>query len=48
MNRNYLYLMIGVLAAFAAVLGYQYYEERQATHGVAISVGKEGVVIEKK
>lgn len=48
MNRNYLYLMIGVLVVFVAVLGYQFYQERQATNGGGISVGKDGVLIEKK
>jgi predicted negative regulator of RcsB-dependent stress response len=47
-NRNVLYLVIGVLVAATAVFGYQLYQERQRTTGVEISVGKTGILIEKK
>jgi len=48
MNRNVLYLVIGVLAIVTAVIGYQLYQERQKTTGIEINVGKSGVSIEKK
>ena len=48
MNRNTLYLVIGVLAIAVAVVGYQLYQERQKTTGIEISVGDRGIKIEKK
>ena len=48
MNRNILYLVIGVLAVAAVVFGYQLYQERQKTTGIEINVGKGGISIEKK
>ena len=48
MNRNVLYLLIGVLAIVIVVIGYQLYQERQKTTGIEISVGKAGISIEKK
>ena len=48
MNRNVLYLVIGVLVTATAVFGYQLYQERQKTTGVEINVGKTGISIEKK
>jgi predicted negative regulator of RcsB-dependent stress response len=48
MNRNILYLVIGVLVVAAAIFGYQLYQERQKTTGIEISVGKGGISIEKK
>ena len=48
MNRNVLYLIIGVLAIVTAVIGYQLYQERQKTTGIEISIGKSGIAIEKK
>ena len=48
MNRNVLYLIIGVLAVAAVVFGYQLYQERQKTTGIEINVGKSGISIEKK
>ena len=48
MNRNVLYLVIGVLAVVTAVIGYQFYQERQKTTGVEISIGQRGISIEKK
>lgn len=48
MNRNILYLVIGALAAVGVVLGYQFYQERQKTTGVEISIGERGISIEKK
>ena len=48
MNRNVLYLVIGVLAIVTAVIGYQLYQERQKTTGIEINVGKSGISIEKK
>ena len=48
MNRNLLYLIIGVLAVAALVLGYQFYQQQQRTTGIQIDVGKGGVSIETK
>jgi RsiW-degrading membrane proteinase PrsW (M82 family) len=48
MNRNVLYLVIGVLAVAAVVLGYQFYQERQKATGIQIDVGKGGISIETK
>ena len=48
MNRNTLYVIIGVLAIASAVFGYQLYQERQKTTGIEINVGKSGITIEKK
>ena len=48
MNRNVLYLVIGALVVATAVLGYQFYQERQKTTGIEINVGKSGISIEKK
>jgi len=48
MNRNTLYLAIGVLAVIAVVSGYLFYQERQKTHGVDINVDKSGISIETK
>jgi hypothetical protein len=47
MNRNTLYLVIGALAVVTAVLSYRFYQERQKTTGVEISVGERGISIEK-
>ncbi len=48
MNRNILYLVIGVLVVVTMVIGYQLYQERQETTGIEINVGKGGISIEKK
>jgi RsiW-degrading membrane proteinase PrsW (M82 family) len=48
MSRNLLYLVIGALAVVAAVLSYQFYQERQKTTGVEINIGERGISIEKK
>jgi len=48
MNRNVLYLIIGVLAVAALVFGYQFYQERQRTTGMQIDVGKGSISIETK
>ena len=47
-NRNTLYLIVGVLAVAVAVLGYQLYQERKEPQGVQINVGPGGIKIEKK
>lgn len=36
MNRNTLYLVIGVLAIAVGIVGYQLYQERQKTTGIEI------------
>jgi predicted negative regulator of RcsB-dependent stress response len=48
MNRNVLFLIIGVLAVATAVFGYQVYQDRKQPTGVAISIGERGISIEKK
>lgn len=48
MNRNALYLVIGVLGVAVVVVGYQLYQERQKSTGVEISIGDRGISIEKK
>lgn len=48
MNRNGLYLLIGALVIVTGVIGYLYYQERQQTAGVDISVGESGISIETK
>jgi len=44
MSRNTLYLVIGLLAAGVAVVGYLYYQESQS--GIAIEIGETGITIE--
>lgn len=46
MNRNVLYIVIGVLVVVVLVLGYQYYQERQKPSGIEIKVGEDGISIE--
>lgn len=48
MNRNFLYAIIGALVVATALLGYQFYHERQKTQTISISVEKGGISIEKK
>jgi hypothetical protein len=48
MNRNHLYLIIGVLAVATVVLSYLFYQERQKTTGIEINVDKSGISIEEK
>jgi hypothetical protein len=48
MNRNSLYLVIGVLAAAALVAGYLLYQEQQKTSGITIDLGKDSISIETK
>ena len=44
MNRNMLYLLIGLLIAGIAVVGYLYYQESRS--GVEIEIGEDGLSIE--
>ena len=48
MNRNSLYLIIAALAVLTVLLGYQFYMERNRTHGIAIKVDRGGITVEKK
>ena len=48
MNRNILYLVIGVLGVAVIVVGNQLYQERQQPTGMEISIGDRGISIEKK
>ena len=46
MNRNALYLLIGLLVAVLVVVGYLYYQESQS--GVEIRIGDQGISIDGK
>jgi predicted negative regulator of RcsB-dependent stress response len=48
MNRDQTYLVVGVLAIAVIVLGYLYYQERQKSSGIEISVGHSSISIDKK
>ena len=48
MNRNVLYLIITILAVVVAVMGYRFYQERQAATGIDINISKSGISIERK
>jgi len=48
MNRNVLYVIIGVLVVAAGLLSYQVYNDRHKTGGVEIEVGKNGLSIQQK
>lgn len=48
MKRNSLYLIIGVLAVAALVLGYLFYEEQEKAAGIQIDVGKGSISLEAK
>jgi len=48
MNRNPTYLIVGVLVVAAIVLGYLYYQERQKTTGIEISIGHNSISVDKK
>lgn len=44
MNRNTLYLLIGLLVVGLVVVGYLYYQESQS--GVQIKIGEQGISID--
>lgn len=44
MNRNTLYLLIGLLAVGLLVVGYLYYQESRS--GVDITIGEQGISIQ--
>lgn len=46
MNRNALYLVIGLLAAGVLVVGYLYYQESRS--GIEIEIGEHGISIEER
>lgn len=45
MNRNVLYLVIGLLAAGVVIVGYLYYQESRS--GITIELGEQGLTIEE-
>jgi hypothetical protein len=47
MNRNVIYMIVGVLAVATVILSYQLYQERHTT-GIDINVGKNGISVEKR
>lgn len=44
MSRNFLFVLVGVLAVVAVGAGYLYYQERQS--GVDIKINEHGVTID--
>ena len=48
MNQKVLYLVVGVLVAATAFLGYKYYESQQEPEGLNINIGKDGIKIDKE
>lgn len=46
MHRNFLLILIGVLAVVAVVAGYLYYQERQS--GIDIEINENGISIDGK
>jgi hypothetical protein len=48
MNLNSLHIVIAALVAALLVVGYLYYNERQHTARMDISVGKDGISVETK
>lgn len=47
-DRNVLYLVIGVLVAAVGVLSYQLYEAKKKPEGFQINVGPDGLKIQGK
>lgn len=47
MDRNRLYVVIGLLAVVVLVMGVLYYQERQKRSGVEINVDKSGISIQQ-
>ncbi|MDO8837285.1 MAG: hypothetical protein Q7V31_00040 [Parvibaculum sp.] len=47
MNRNGLYLVVGLLAIVAVIAGYLIYKEEQKT-GIDIQIGDGGISIEER
>jgi len=45
MNRNTLYLVVGLLAAALIIVGYLYYQDSQKTR-IGIEVNDDGITIE--
>ena len=48
MNRNVLYLIIGLLVIATLILGYYFYQDRQKTSSIEINLGKNGITVETK
>lgn len=46
MNRNTLYLLVGLLGVGLMVVGYLYYQESQKS-GVEIRIGDQGISIDE-
>jgi hypothetical protein len=44
MSRNFLFVLVGVLAICAIVASYLYYEERQS--GIDIQIDEQGITID--
>ena len=48
MNRNVVYLIIGVLAVCTVALSIQLYEERQEPNGIEIKIGENGISVDER
>jgi hypothetical protein len=48
MTRNALYATIGALAILSAVLGYHYYQDREESSGLQITVGEHGISVDNR
>jgi predicted negative regulator of RcsB-dependent stress response len=48
MNRNVLFLIIGVLFVAVGVLGYNLYQTKKEPEGLQINVGPNGLKIQNK
>jgi hypothetical protein len=47
-HRNALFAAVGALAVLGAVLGYHFYQERQEPTGLQLTIGENGISVEKK
>ena len=48
MNRNVLSVAVGALAVCVVILGYKVYQDNKQPKGVQITVGQNGLSVEKK
>lgn len=48
MNRNVLSIAVGALAVCVVILGYKVYQDNKQPKGVQITIGQNGLNVEKK
>jgi len=48
MNRNALYIIIGILAVGAVVLSIRLYQEQQEPDGIEIKIGENGISVDER